>query len=1174
MKKAHCIFFSVTFTFCKLFAAISEPYGLEAMQQFERLPYLKTDTMSGQFSSYDRTGYNNDGANQSNFLYTDSHGDKVMVDMEGPGCIYSIWLTGADNDSSYLKVYFDGEASPSINMLLSEIFSGTNPPFLPPLVGDDWASSGGFYCYVPLPFSESIKITTNRVGTHFYYNVGYDIYSSDSLITTWTGYEDSNNVRNIWNGASLGTKPGGEEGYTFTSGDFNLAASGTQTLLDVTGKKTISSIKVRIPGVTYPNTQTGVDDDGRAFTGYSQFDIDIDENNSGVILVRRLDYAVANQTANIYVDNVYVGLWNDLGSNIKDRWRNSSFYVPMSYTNNKNTVTVKVVFVSSDIDWNEFYYWAYSVVGGSKELTDEIDVGNTVSEGSHNYSVSAPTWSGRRAFTYPYGQDDYFVTDEGRAFTGYSEFEVALNPSNQGIVLTRRLDYGAIDQKADVYVDGNKVGQWFNPGVNYNYRWYDSNFSVPQSYTNGKSSITIKIQFVSATYDWNEFYYWIYSVVGGLNILTDELNVGNTLSETNHNYTVNTPTWSGSRSYIYEPGADKNIVTDNGKSHNGYSQFIVDLDAGNNGMILTRRLNYTTGNQKANVYVDSQYVGQWFDSGITPDMNNCWRNSSFFVPQSYTSGKSSAAIKIEFVDSDVDWNEFYYWIYCVTGSGNVLTDAIDVGRTSSELSHAYTINAQSWSGSQTSAYPPVDSDIEEILRDVWIKCYWDNESAASVSAPIGSLFGFGHFTEGYEIRGLPLGIDNFNNMYVYFPMPFESRGIIELVNTGTMNIDDISYEIGYKDFTDDFAKVGYFKTFYNTELPTENGQDITLLDTTGSGHLVGVIQSVKGSASGLLNYLEGDERIYIDNSQSPAIHGTGTEDFYHGGWYFNQGVFSTPLHGLTTLKWEGLSGITSMYRFFLQDAVPFRRHIRASIEHGHFNDISADSYTLACYYHKADIKAILTDEVNIGNSDSESSHAYTISGNTWNGQRTETYEGDFDDVQVSDEGRAFTGYSQFTVAINPVNNGVLLRRRMDQIVGKQKAKVYVDNQLVGTWYFSGVNEYHRWRDEDFMVPACFTNSKNQITIKIEFVSSDIDWNEFYYWVYSLDAYLFESYSVGDFTSDCRIDFADFAVFALVWQSENGDDDWNQACDISEPNDGVIDYNDLVVFVENWLICVE
>jgi len=59
-------------------------------------------------------------------------------------------------------------------------------------------------------------------------------------------------------------------------------------------------------------------------------------------------------------------------------------------------------------------------------------------------------------------------------------------------------------------------------------------------------------------------------------------------------------------------------------------------------------------------------------------------------------------------------------------------------------------------------------------------------------------------------------------------------------------------------------------------------------------------------------------------------------------------------------------------------------------------------------------------------------------------------------------------------------------------------------------------------------------------------------------------------SIGDFAGGYDIDFADFAVFALAWLTEDGDPNYNSLCDISVPADRAIDEIDLKVFTENWL----
>jgi len=57
---------------------------------------------------------------------------------------------------------------------------------------------------------------------------------------------------------------------------------------------------------------------------------------------------------------------------------------------------------------------------------------------------------------------------------------------------------------------------------------------------------------------------------------------------------------------------------------------------------------------------------------------------------------------------------------------------------------------------------------------------------------------------------------------------------------------------------------------------------------------------------------------------------------------------------------------------------------------------------------------------------------------------------------------------------------------------------------------------------------------------------------------------------GDFEGDCGVSFKDFPAFGAAWQSSLGDANWDSACDVSEPSDGVIDGRDLAVFADNWL----
>ncbi len=57
----------------------------------------------------------------------------------------------------------------------------------------------------------------------------------------------------------------------------------------------------------------------------------------------------------------------------------------------------------------------------------------------------------------------------------------------------------------------------------------------------------------------------------------------------------------------------------------------------------------------------------------------------------------------------------------------------------------------------------------------------------------------------------------------------------------------------------------------------------------------------------------------------------------------------------------------------------------------------------------------------------------------------------------------------------------------------------------------------------------------------------------------------------DFDSSGYVDLQDFALFALAWKSRTGEPNYDISRDVSEPNDGVINYKDLAVFVEEYFL---
>ncbi|MEV0385060.1 hypothetical protein [Nonomuraea sp. NPDC050643] len=102
---------------------------------------------------------------------------------------------------------------------------------------------------------------------------------------------------------------------------------------------------------------------------------------------------------------------------------------------------------------------------------------------------------------------------------------------------------------------------------------------------------------------------------------------------------------------------------------------------------------------------------------------------------------------------------------------------------------------------------------------------------------------------------------------------------------------------------------------------------------------------------------------------------------------------------------------------------------------------------------------------------------------------------------VIDDGRAFGsgGSSRFTVAISPDGGEVRLTRRLDAGIAKQTALVAVDGVLAALWQPLPEGP-HGWTDQSVVLPVTLTMGRRRLAITNTFVSSDLDFNEFTYFV--------------------------------------------------------------------------
>jgi len=252
----------------------------------------------------------------------------------------------------------------------------------------------------------------------------------------------------------------------------------------------------------------------------------------------------------------------------------------------------------------------------------------------------------------------------------------------------------------------------------------------------------------------------------------------------------------------------------------------------------------------------------------------------------------------------------------------------------------------------THIWVSIDSRDPHFLRRIVLRMFWDGEASPSVEVPIGDFFGTGfeyrHYYSAYV--GMTSG-----GYFSYLPMPFQKSARIEVDNQTGQELYAFYYHIDYQKLAEPLDDdVAYFHCQWRRELRTDPKHNYVVLETDGQGHFVGLNMSMQ-SYERNLGFLEGDEMVYVDGETFPSIYGTGTEDYFISGWYFNRGEFAAPYHGLI-LKDDSLGRIAA-YRWHVGDAIPFKKSLRFTIEHGHANSEIADYSSTAYWYQKEPHKA-------------------------------------------------------------------------------------------------------------------------------------------------------------------------------------------------------------------------
>lgn len=637
--------------------AQSPPVGLPAIADFDRLPILEADAQFLYVSSYDRTGGNDDGFKGTHSaLSVDARGEHVIFDARGPGCVYTLWFTSRVDgwsglDWGRLRLYFDDEDTPRLDIEASELFGGARPPFVAPFVYGTFTSTGGHVLQLPLPFARRLRITTERRAG--FYNVAYKLFAADRQVTSWTGREDATAVSGMW--VRPGTRPRTYPGTVRRAGTVQIAAPLTPDGAMVPQQATLASIQG--PGVITALTLQPL----FPLTAYQLDHLRLRAYWDGATTP-----AVDAPLGSFFGSGLGEADVRAVPLGMSPSGRYYCF-LPMPFW---TSARVEIV--------NEG-------PGASPTLRWEIDTTPPADLGYTRDSVGLFHARYRHEWPTTDGRDYTLLETTGRgAYVGQVMTVQPLRPE------VKRWWEGDLR----MYVDGRRhpslqgtghedeyLGGWSN-------EWLMNPYSLPMHGEPKTTGLTqVDFQWNAATTVYRFFATGIpyqsalaivteHGVANGVPAMyssvafyyerpepatiVDVLDVGEPGDESAHRYAASPDTAARALTSRFEARHGTSAMTERGRDVTGRSRFRMAAPAGH-GALRLRRLYDQALPQEAEVWVDGAPAGRWSSTAINPDRR--WADDEFLLPAALTDGRTTLDIEIRAVGGA--WSAFRYELIAV-----------------------------------------------------------------------------------------------------------------------------------------------------------------------------------------------------------------------------------------------------------------------------------------------------------------------------------------------------------------------------------------------------------------------------------------------------------------------------------------------------------------------------
>jgi len=247
-------------------------------------------------------------------------------------------------------------------------------------------------------------------------------------------------------------------------------------------------------------------------------------------------------------------------------------------------------------------------------------------------------------------------------------------------------------------------------------------------------------------------------------------------------------------------------------------------------------------------------------------------------------------------------------------------------------------------------------------REVILRIYWDGQDAPSVNCPLVDFF----CDPAGQFDSVETAVLNKRRGFnCYFPMPYQKSARMELVYDGDLapgpelqsKMPCYSY-VMYRTLDALPKGAGYFHANWHQEALPMGQAAYTALDTQGKGKFVG--WSVTIRKPGAPAYMvDMNEMFYVDGETTPSVEFQGIEDSFGFSWGFPETNSEFLISGYRKY-FQGAAA----YKFFLNDAIPFDKSLRVSIDFGKNENEAVKAmvgdqgyyheFSSVCYWYQAE----------------------------------------------------------------------------------------------------------------------------------------------------------------------------------------------------------------------------